>query len=88
MTQKKDQSKKEKNKEVRDKVLLGELADLIMETIQVSNDQEEIEPFETYSAHLRARLLNDSPDFSSRFVRGYELLLEELKKEKENQEEE
>lgn len=69
-----DKSKKPKGEKVKDPDQIGKLADCVLEAMTKELDDES-EPFEYYSSHLRSRLLADGQLFRERFVKGYRVLL-------------
>ncbi len=58
------------------------LADLVIENLK-SGPHPEYEPFEVYSQKVRMHIYENIHEFRQRFVHGYEVLLEEIIKERE-----
>ena len=75
--QKGDRSKRSKTNELSDQVMMGELAERILNVLK-TDFQKESEPFESYAHDLRLRLHFDTKAFRERLVQGYEVLLEAL----------
>jgi hypothetical protein len=73
-------SKRSKVEQITDANEIRELAKCI---VQHSNAQfEEVEePFDHYAHQLKARWHHDVKSFSSRLVKGYEALMEQLRSE-------
>lgn len=62
---------------------MDELADILSELITQKNEnQGHFEAVESYIENLRTHFYQDSKQFHRRFIRGYESLLEVIKKEK------
>lgn len=59
-----------------DQVMIGELADCILDVLK-ADVQQDIEPFENYAHALRLRL-QVKTKFRERCIQGYEALLETL----------
>lgn len=64
-----------------DEKLLKELAKCILEVLR-GESQNDKEPFENYAHALRLRLYANEQAFQERFVKGYEVLLSTLTKNK------
>lgn len=56
-----------------------ELINVIIESLR-DDYRSDVEPFEVYANKVRFSLIRNIKDFSNRFRRGHNLLLEELKK--------
>lgn len=57
------------------------LADAVVENLK-GEHLSEYEPFEAYANKVRMHIYDNIHEFRHRFVRGYEVLLEEVGKEK------
>ena len=57
------------------------LADVVIENLK-SGPSPDYEPFEAYAQKVRVHIYENIHEFKHRFVRGYEVLLEEIQKEK------
>lgn len=75
--QKEQPSKRMKINQILDIVMLADLANCTIEILE-SIPQDVEEPFERYAHQLRMRLYQESTLFCSRFIHGYESLLEQL----------
>jgi hypothetical protein len=58
---------------------IDRLADIIIEGAR-DEYQSELEPFDAYSAKLRLQIRDNMSQFRTRFMRGYEVIIAELKK--------
>lgn len=56
-----------------------ELINMIIESLK-DDYQSDIEPFEMYSNKVRFSLMRNIKDFSDRFRRGHQVLMEEIDK--------
>lgn len=64
--------------------MIKNLAESILEALQEECLYLE-DPFENYEQQLRMRVCRETKVFSSRFIKGYESLLEELQSESESE---
>lgn len=76
--EKDDSSKQSKAKPNLDVAMIGDLAKNIAEVLQEESVSIE-ESFESYVHQLRMRLCRDVQTFQTRFIQGYEILLEQLR---------
>lgn len=56
----------------------GELADLVL--MKVSTFEHDVDPFEIYIHKVQSRLHSNHPEFKTRLIKGYHVLLKEVKK--------
>jgi hypothetical protein len=45
---------------------------------------ESLEPFEVYAERIKTKLYEDPDQFTKKFIKGYQILLDELEKEGKN----
>ena len=60
------------------------LADAVVENLK-GEHHSEYEPFEAYANKVRMHIYDNIHEFRHRFVRGYEVLLEEVGRESEKE---
>ncbi len=60
---------------------IEEFADAAIEVLR-ENHHSELEPFEAYAARLKCEMVQSLETYSTRLMHGYEVLLEELGKDK------
>lgn len=70
-----NKSNKQQNK------VIEEFADAAVEMLRGSHHSE-LEPFEAYAARLKGEMVKHLADYRRRLSRGYQVLLDELSKEK------
>lgn len=58
----------------------NDLVDAMIESLE-EDYRSEIEPFEQYSKRLRLHLFKEMSEFATKFLRGHQVIMEELKKE-------
>lgn len=58
---------------------IGKLAECVLEALQKEVEKED-EPFETYAHQLKVRILSNNDLFRDRFVKGYGVLMETIRK--------
>lgn len=73
----KNPRKRAKTKELTEQEMLEQLAESVLYVMK-KDMQNEHEPFEAYSCHLKVRFHRKSKLFKQRVVQGYEALLETL----------
>lgn len=61
---------------------VDQLTDAILEDLKAGY-KSELEPFEAYSARVRAQIHENMDDFRDRFLQGYEILIQEIAKQYE-----
>lgn len=62
---------------------IEDFADLVVESLKESYHSD-LEPFESYAQKVKLQIAKDVDVFRQRFVRGYEVLLEELRQHQRN----
>lgn len=82
----KSRKKKEKTaveeSDVKIESVVDELAEAVVEDLH-DNHADTLEPFEQYAHKVRGKIHSDFDAFRSRFVKGYQALIEEIVHEQE-----